>query len=75
MLVGVFMMVTMKKAVVFGGIMVIIVGVGVFVGWNFVCKRRGVLGFVKSYPDAELRGAVDGQYVKVTGVISPLYYF
>ncbi|KAL5839006.1 hypothetical protein ACOSQ4_011614 [Xanthoceras sorbifolium] len=30
-------------------------------------QRRGLLEFVKRYPDAELRGAVDGQYVKVTG--------
>nr|GMD06967.1 uncharacterized membrane protein At1g16860-like [Ipomoea batatas] len=33
-------------------------------------KPRGSLGFLKKYPDAELRGAVDGQYVKVTGVVT-----
>nr|GMD10149.1 uncharacterized membrane protein At1g16860-like [Ipomoea batatas] len=32
-------------------------------------KPRGSLGFLKKYPDAELRGAVDGQYVKVTGML------
>jgi hypothetical protein len=29
----------------------------------------------EGYPDAELRGAIDGQYVKVTGVISLLAPF
>ncbi|PPS11565.1 hypothetical protein GOBAR_AA09084 [Gossypium barbadense] len=29
--------------------------------------RKGLLGHMRRYPDAELRGAVDGQYVKVTG--------
>lgn len=32
--------------------------------------RTGLLGFLNGYPDAELRGAVDGQYVKVTGVVT-----
>ncbi|KAH9798081.1 ubiquitin-specific protease family C19-related protein [Citrus sinensis] len=43
-----------------------------FIGmiWNCVWGRRGLLGFVKKYPDTELRGAIDGQYVKVTGVVT-----
>jgi len=28
------------------------------------------VGFFRKYPDAELRGAVDGQFVKVTGVVT-----
>lgn len=67
-MVGAFLMVAVKKAVV-------LVAVGAVVGpllmgmmWNCVWGRRGLLGFVKRYPDAELRGAIDGQYVKVTGV-------
>lgn len=40
--------------------------------------RVGEEGFVSvccKFPDAELRGAIDGQYVKVTGVISfPPFY-
>ncbi|PPD98913.1 hypothetical protein GOBAR_DD04037 [Gossypium barbadense] len=32
--------------------------------------RKGLLGHMRRYPDAELRGAVDGQYVKVTGVVT-----
>jgi hypothetical protein len=59
LLVGTFLMVAVKKAMVL-----------VVVTWNCVWGRRGLLGFVRGYPNAELRGAIDGQYVKVTGVIS-----
>jgi hypothetical protein len=69
LLVGAFLMVAVKKAVVLvavGGVLVPVVLVAV---WNLVWVKRGLLGFVRRYPDAELRGALDGQYVKVTGVI------
>ncbi|GFZ06354.1 ubiquitin-specific protease family C19-related protein [Actinidia rufa] len=32
-------------------------------------EKRAFLGFLTRYPDAELRGAIDGQYVKVTGAL------
>ena len=35
-----------------------------------LCGRRGVLGFVNSYPDTDLRTAKGGEYVKVTGVVT-----
>ncbi|KAG2688503.1 hypothetical protein I3760_09G098300 [Carya illinoinensis] len=71
LLVGAFLMVAVKKAVVLvavGG--VVLPAVLVVVTWNLVWRRRGLLGFVRRYRDAELRGAVDGQYVKVTGVVT-----
>jgi hypothetical protein len=36
--------------------------------WNACWGRRGAIGFVNRYPDANLRTARDGQYVKVTGL-------
>ncbi|KAM1204710.1 hypothetical protein EV1_005706 [Malus domestica] len=42
----------------------------VVVVWNCVWRRKWLLGFVRRYPDAELRGAIDGQYDKVTGVVT-----
>lgn len=69
LLVGVFLMVAVKKAVILVAVGAIIVPVVVLITWNCAFGRRGLLGFVKRYPDAELRGAIDGQYVKVTGVI------
>ncbi|XP_059640600.1 uncharacterized membrane protein At1g16860-like isoform X1 [Cornus florida] len=38
--------------------------------WNTLWGRRGIIGFIARYPDAELRTAKDGQYVKVSGVVT-----
>ncbi|XP_068642904.1 uncharacterized membrane protein At1g16860-like [Aristolochia californica] len=38
--------------------------------WNTYWGRRAVTGFIARYPDAELRTAKDGQYVKVSGVVT-----
>ncbi|KAH0855526.1 hypothetical protein HID58_007940, partial [Brassica napus] len=38
--------------------------------WNLSCERLGVTDFVGGYPDADLRTAKNGQYVKVTGVVT-----
>ena len=69
LLVGAFLMVAVKKAVVLVAVGGVLVPVVVVALWNLVWGKRGLLGFVRRYPDAELRGALDGQYVKVTGVI------
>ncbi|KAJ7946361.1 Ubiquitin-specific protease family C19 protein [Quillaja saponaria] len=70
LLVGVFLVVAVKKAVILVVVAAVIVPVVVLALWNCALGRRGLLGFVKRYPDAELRGAIDGQYVKVTGVVT-----
>ncbi|KAK7245926.1 hypothetical protein RIF29_40780 [Crotalaria pallida] len=70
LLVGVFVMVAVKKAVILVALAAVIVPVVVLFVWNCCFGRRGLLGFLKRYPNAELRGAVDGQYVKVTGVVT-----
>lgn len=71
LLVGAFLMVAVKKAVILVSVAGILVPVVVLIMWNYFWGKRGLLGFVKQYPDAELRGAIDGQYVKVTGVMTP----
>ncbi|XP_077222706.1 putative membrane protein At1g16860 isoform X2 [Tasmannia lanceolata] len=38
--------------------------------WNTCRGRRAITGFIDRYPDAELRTAKDGQYVKVSGVVT-----
>lgn len=70
LLVGGFLMVAVKKWVILVAVALFLVPVVVVIVWNYAWGRRGLLGFVRRYPDAELRGAIDGQYVKVTGVIS-----
>lgn len=69
LLVGAFLMVAVKKAIILVAAAGLLVPAVVAVLWNIAWGRRGLVGFVRRYPDAELRGAIDGQYVKVTGVI------
>ncbi|GAB4838284.1 hypothetical protein Ancab_027812 [Ancistrocladus abbreviatus] len=38
--------------------------------WNHYWGRRAITGFIAQYPDAELRTARDGQFVKVSGVVT-----
>ncbi|KAB1221747.1 hypothetical protein CJ030_MR2G011849 [Morella rubra] len=71
LMVGAFLLVAVKKAVVLVAVGGVVVPAVVMVfAWNLLWRRRGLLGFVRRYPDAELRGAIDGQYVKVTGVVT-----
>ncbi|XP_048326410.1 uncharacterized membrane protein At1g16860 isoform X2 [Ziziphus jujuba] len=67
LLVGAFLMVAVKKAVILVSVAGILLPVVVVILWNYIWGKRGLLGFVRRYPDTELRGAIDGQYVKVTG--------
>ncbi|KAJ7530555.1 hypothetical protein O6H91_14G008100 [Diphasiastrum complanatum] len=50
-------------AVIFGAVVMLVV-------WNTLWGKRAVLGFTAGYPEAELKTAKDGQYVKVTGVVT-----
>ncbi|EPS57499.1 hypothetical protein M569_17317 [Genlisea aurea] len=38
--------------------------------WNSFYGKRAVTGFIAEYPDVELRSAKDGQFVKVSGVVT-----
>ncbi|KAG2725802.1 hypothetical protein I3843_01G082100 [Carya illinoinensis] len=38
--------------------------------WNTCWGRRAITGFISRHPDAELRTAKSGQYVKVSGVVT-----
>ncbi|XP_059663079.1 uncharacterized membrane protein At1g16860 isoform X2 [Cornus florida] len=67
LVVGAFLMVAVKKAVILVAVVAVLAPVVVVVLWNCAWKKRGLLGFLRRYPDAELRGAIDGQFVKVTG--------
>ncbi|KAG6509196.1 uncharacterized membrane protein At1g16860-like isoform X1 [Zingiber officinale] len=44
--------------------------VAAFFIWNAFYGKRAVIQFIARYPDAELQSAKDGQYVKVTGVVT-----
>lgn len=70
LVVGAFLMVAVKKAVILVAVAGVLAPLVVILLWNFAYKERGLLGYLKRYPDAELRGAIDGQFVKVTGVVT-----
>nr|GMC89790.1 uncharacterized membrane protein At1g16860-like [Ipomoea batatas] len=68
LVVGAFLMVAVKKAVILMAVAGILAPIFVFLLWNLAYKQKGFMGFLKRFPDSELRGAIDGHYVKVTGV-------
>ncbi|RAL44901.1 unnamed protein product [Cuscuta campestris] len=70
LVVGAFLMVAVKKSMVLIALAVILAPAMVLLIWNFTYKQRSLMGFLKRYPDAELRGAVDGQFIKVTGIVT-----
>ncbi|CAM8894788.1 unnamed protein product [Rhodiola kirilowii] len=38
--------------------------------WNNYWGRRAIIGFIAQYPDTELRTARNGQFVKISGVVT-----
>ncbi|CAN8231017.1 unnamed protein product [Cochlearia groenlandica] len=70
LLVGVFLTVAVKKPMVIAAVLAAVFPAVVVLVWNCVWRRNGLLSFIKKYQDAELRGAIDGQFVKVTGVVT-----
>ncbi|KAK4755090.1 hypothetical protein SAY87_008847 [Trapa incisa] len=70
LLVAAFLAVAVKRMVIIPAVAGLLVPVVLAGLWNWGLRRRGLLEFVKGYPDAELRGATDGQYVRVTGVVT-----
>ncbi|XP_022848234.1 uncharacterized membrane protein At1g16860-like [Olea europaea var. sylvestris] len=70
LVVGAFLMAAVKKPVILVAVVAVLVPAVVVLIWNYASRKRGVLSFLKKYPDVELRGAADGQYVKVTGVVT-----
>lgn len=66
-----FFLASMKKILVVLAVVIAVFLPAVMVAaWNYTYRKKGVLGFLRRFPDSELRNAVDGQFVKVTGVIS-----
>ncbi|KAL9996826.1 putative membrane protein [Helianthus debilis subsp. tardiflorus] len=70
LMVGTFLMVAVKKPLILVSVVAVLALGGVVVMWNCGCRKRRLMSFLRKYPDAELRGAVDGQFVKVTGIVT-----
>ncbi|XP_006352378.1 uncharacterized membrane protein At1g16860 [Solanum tuberosum] len=67
---GAFVMATVKKIVILVAVGAAVAPILMILLWNYAYKERGLVEFLRRYPDAELRGAVNGQFVKVTGVVT-----
>ncbi|KAL9459900.1 hypothetical protein AB3S75_003162 [Citrus x aurantiifolia] len=39
-------------------------------GWNTFWGRKAIISYIARYPDAELRNAKNGQFVKISGVVT-----
>ncbi|KAG8066154.1 hypothetical protein GUJ93_ZPchr0004g38322 [Zizania palustris] len=67
---GVLILGAVHNAILLIVVVVLFGSVAALFIWNSCWGRRGVIGFVDRYPDADLRTAKDGQYIKVTGVVT-----
>lgn len=69
-LAGGFILGAVHNAILLIVVTVLFVAVAALFIWNTCWGRRGILDFIARYPDADLRTAKNGQYVKVSGVVT-----
>ncbi|XP_020592118.1 uncharacterized membrane protein At1g16860-like [Phalaenopsis equestris] len=67
---GGFILGAVHNAILLVVVVVIFTVVAALLVWNRYWGRRAIVGFIAQYPDAELRTAKDGQFVKVSGVVT-----
>ncbi|KAL8043626.1 hypothetical protein ABFX02_09G128031 [Erythranthe guttata] len=67
---GGFILGAVRNAVLLVVVTVLFCIVAALFVWNSCWGRKAVVGYITSYPDSELRTAKNGQYVKVSGVVT-----
>lgn len=67
---GGFILGAVRNPILLVVVVILFAAVATVFTWNTCWGRRAITGFIASYPDAELRTAKDGQFVKVSGVCS-----
>ncbi|KAG6545143.1 hypothetical protein Mapa_013408 [Marchantia paleacea] len=67
---GAFIIAAVQNAVLLIVVASLFVAVATLLLWNTCWGRKTVTGFLGEYPHSELVSAKDGQYVKVTGVVT-----
>ncbi|KAG6760599.1 hypothetical protein POTOM_037122 [Populus tomentosa] len=70
LLAGGFILGAVHNAILLVVVVVLFVIVAALVVWNMCGGRRYIVEFTARYPDADLRTAKNGQYVKVSGVVT-----
>ncbi|KAG6763307.1 hypothetical protein POTOM_030721 [Populus tomentosa] len=55
-------------------VVVLFGAVASFFTWNTCFGRRAIMAYIARYPDAELRNAKNGQFVKISGLLITTFY-
>ncbi|XP_059277430.1 uncharacterized membrane protein At1g16860-like [Lycium ferocissimum] len=67
---GGFILAAVHNPILLVVVVVLFAVVSVVFTWNTCYGRKAIVGLISQYPDAELRTAKDGQFVKVSGVVT-----
>ncbi|XWS11612.1 hypothetical protein CRYUN_Cryun37aG0013800 [Craigia yunnanensis] len=67
---GGFILGAVHNAILLIVVVVLFVTVAALFAWNSCWGRRAIMGFIARYPDTELRNAKNGQFVKISGVVT-----
>ncbi|KAJ9550731.1 hypothetical protein OSB04_014776 [Centaurea solstitialis] len=65
---AVFILAAVGNPILLVVVVVLFATVSLAFAWNACRGRKAVIKFISEYPDAELRTAKDGQFVKVSGI-------
>ncbi|XP_039037552.1 uncharacterized membrane protein At1g16860-like isoform X2 [Hibiscus syriacus] len=64
---GGFILGAVHNAIILIVVVILFGTVAALFAWNSCWGRRAIMGFIAHYPDAELRNAKNGQFVKISG--------
>ncbi|XP_011033051.1 PREDICTED: uncharacterized membrane protein At1g16860-like [Populus euphratica] len=67
---GGFILGAVHNAILLIVVVVLFGAVASFFIWNTCFGRRAIMAYIARYPDAELRNAKNGQFVKISGVVT-----
>lgn len=67
---GGFILGAVHNAILLIVVVILFAAVAALFTWNSCRGRKAIVGFISQYPDAELRTAKNGQFVKVSGVVT-----
>lgn len=67
---GGFILGAVHNAILLIVVVVLFGAVAALFVWNSCWGRKAIIGFIARYPDAELRNAKNGQFVKISGVVT-----
>ncbi|KAJ8770590.1 hypothetical protein K2173_018081 [Erythroxylum novogranatense] len=67
---GGFILGAVHNAILLIVVVILFGAVAALFTWNTYFGRGAIMGFISRYPDAELRDAKNGQFVKISGVVT-----